>query len=134
MIGAGTEDVHVTPMSRRDHVTRKANPVIVGGVVKGVWSRKGNDVAVTGIDQQRRPDAAINQEAGRLADVLGRDLQPRYTTKRSQRSALAQASADGTAEMSGPSTRGHCVIGSIREHRCVVDSSEVIAPAPNEAL
>jgi len=80
VIGAGTKDVHVTPMSRRDHVTRKANPVIVGGVVKGVWSRKGNDVAVTWLDEQRRPDVAINQEAGRLADVLGRDLQLRYTT------------------------------------------------------
>jgi hypothetical protein len=79
VIGAGTKDEHVTPMSRRDHMTRKANPVIVGGVVKGVWSRKGNDVAVTWLDDQGRPDVAINQEAERLADVLGRDLQLRYT-------------------------------------------------------
>ena len=36
VIGAGTKDVLVTPLSRRNHMTRKANPVIVGGVVKGV--------------------------------------------------------------------------------------------------
>lgn len=30
-----TEDVHVTPPSRRDLTPRKANPMIVGGVVCG---------------------------------------------------------------------------------------------------
>ena len=40
---------------------------------------RGNDVTVTWLDEQRRPDVAINQEAERLADVLGRDLQLRYT-------------------------------------------------------
>ena len=33
VMGPGTKDVHVTPSSRRDLMTRKANPVIVGGVV-----------------------------------------------------------------------------------------------------
>ena len=36
VIGPGTKDVHVTPSSGRDRVTRKANPVIVGGWCAGL--------------------------------------------------------------------------------------------------
>ena len=79
VIGAGTKDVHVTPMSRRDPMTRKANPVIVGGVVCGVWASKGDRVTVTWLDERRRPDVAITREAERLADIVGRDLQLRFT-------------------------------------------------------
>ena len=74
VIGPGTKDVHVTPPSRRDLMTRKANPVIVGGVVCGTWVRKGDELAVIWLDQRRRPDKAIECEASRLADLLGRDL------------------------------------------------------------
>ena len=42
VIGPGTHDVHVTPSSRRDPITRKANPVIVGGEVCGTWLRRGD--------------------------------------------------------------------------------------------
>lgn len=75
VIGPGTKDVHVTPLSRRDLMTRKANPLIVGGVVCGTWARKGRDeLTVAWLDERRRPDEAIEREAGRLADLLGRDL------------------------------------------------------------
>ena len=74
VIGPGTKDVHVTPPSRRDLMTRKANPVVVGGVVCGTWARRGDALTVTWLDEGRRPDAAIEHEADRLAGLLGRDL------------------------------------------------------------
>jgi hypothetical protein len=74
VIGPGTKDVHVTPLSRRDLMTRKANPVIVGGVVCGTWVRKGDELTVTWLDKRRRPDEAIERESGRLAGLLGRAL------------------------------------------------------------
>ena len=74
VIGPGTKDVHVTPSSRRDPVTRKANPVIAGGVVCGTWARKGSELSVTWLAKKPRPDAHIEQEVARLAAILGRDL------------------------------------------------------------
>ena len=74
VIGPGTKDTHVTPPSRRDLMTRKANPVLVGGVVRGTWARRGHELSVIWLDEQPRPDAAIEEEAGRLAGLLGRDL------------------------------------------------------------
>ena len=61
-------------------MTRKANPVIVGGVVCGTWARKGDELTVTWLDERRRPDAAIERESARLADLLGRDLRLRLTS------------------------------------------------------
>ena len=74
VIGPGTKDVHVTPSSRREPMTRKANPVIAGGVVCGTWARKGDELTVSWLDAGPRPDAAIEEESARLADILGRDL------------------------------------------------------------
>jgi hypothetical protein len=74
VMGPGTKDVHVTPSSRRDLMTRKANPVIVGGVVCGTWARKGDEITVTWLDERRRPEEAIEREAARLAAILGMDL------------------------------------------------------------
>ena len=73
VMGPGTKDVHVTPPSRRDLVTRKANPVIVGGVVCGTWARKGDELTVTWLDERRRPDEAIEQESR----ATGRHPRPR---------------------------------------------------------
>ena len=61
-------------------MTRKANPVIVGGVVCGTWATKGDELTVTWLDERRRPDQAIEQETARLAGILGRDLQLRLTS------------------------------------------------------
>ena len=74
VIGPGTKDAHVTPPSRRDLMTRKANPVTCGGVVCGTWTRTGADLTVTWLDGRPRPDAALEEERGRLADLLGLDL------------------------------------------------------------
>ena len=74
VIGPGTKDVHVTPASRRDLMTRKANPVVAGGVVRGTWARRGDELTVTWLDERPRPDEAIQAEATRLGDLLGREL------------------------------------------------------------
>jgi hypothetical protein len=80
VMGPGTKDVHVTPKSRRDPVTRKANLVIVGGVVCGTWARTGDELTVTWLDKRRPPEAVIEQEATRLAGTLDRDLHLTLTT------------------------------------------------------
>jgi hypothetical protein len=80
VMGPGTKDVHVTPQSRRDLVTRKANLVIAGGVVCGTWAQKGDELTVTWLDERRRPEEAIEQEAARLARLLGRDLRLRLSS------------------------------------------------------
>ena len=75
VMGPGTKDVQVTPPEWRDLVTRKANPLISGGVVSGTWSRKGDQVTVTTRrDGDRLHQHAIQQEIGRLAGILGSDL------------------------------------------------------------
>jgi len=74
VMGPGTKDIHVTPSSRRDLVTRKANLLIFGGVVCGTWARKGDELKVTWLDERRPPEDAIEPEATRLAGILGRDL------------------------------------------------------------
>ena len=74
VMGPGTKDTHVTPSAVRDLMTRKANPVIVGGVVSGTWARNGDELTVTWLDERRRPRRAIEGEAARLAALLDRDL------------------------------------------------------------
>ena len=80
VIGPGTKDVHVTPASRRDAMTRKANPVVVGGVVCGTWARKADELTVTWLDERRAPRAAIERETARLGGLLGRDLRLTLTS------------------------------------------------------
>jgi DNA glycosylase AlkZ-like len=79
VMGPGTKDVHVTPSSRRDLVTRKANPVIAGGVVSGTWARKGDEVLVTWLDDGRTPREALEEEVGRLGTIQGRALRLRLS-------------------------------------------------------
>jgi hypothetical protein len=74
VIGPGTSDAHVTPPVLRDPITRKANPVVVGGVVRGTWTRHGDDLTLAWCGEGHRPDEAIRREADRLADIVGRDL------------------------------------------------------------
>jgi hypothetical protein len=44
VLGPGTADAHVVPPARRNLVSRRANIVIVGGVVSGTWSLTGDHV------------------------------------------------------------------------------------------
>ena len=80
VMGPGTKDVHVTPPRLRDVMTRKANPLVVGGVVRGTWTRKGDALTVSWLDARRRPDEAIEQEAARLGGLVGADLHLRLAT------------------------------------------------------
>ncbi|MEO6997881.1 MAG: crosslink repair DNA glycosylase YcaQ family protein [Terracoccus sp.] len=80
VMGPGTKDVHVTPAARRERVTRKANPVIAGGVVCGTWARKGDELTVTWPGGWPSDDEPIVKEAARLAGILDRDLRLRLTT------------------------------------------------------
>lgn len=79
VMGPGTKDEHVTPPGRREAVTRKANLVVVGGVVRGTWTRRGEDLTVDWRDGRTRPDAAIEGEVERLAGILGADLRLHLT-------------------------------------------------------
>jgi hypothetical protein len=75
VMGPGTKDVHVTPASRRTPMTRKANPVVAGGVVCGTWSVKGDDLAVTWFeDAGRVPRSALAEQAERLGVLLESSL------------------------------------------------------------
>lgn len=80
VMGPGTTDVHVTPASRRDPITRKANPLIVGGEVRGTWARKGDALAVTWLGERRPPREAIELETARLAGILHSDLRLELTS------------------------------------------------------
>ena len=80
VMGPGTKDIHVTPPSRRDLVTRKANVVTVGGVVCGTWARKGDELLVVWLDERQPPQRAIEQEAARLSGILDRDLSLRLSS------------------------------------------------------
>lgn len=75
MMGVGTKDTQVTPSTLRQAVTRKANPVTVGGVVRGTWTTKGDQLTLTWPDPtQKPPGKAIEEETSRLAEILGADL------------------------------------------------------------
>ena len=56
-------------------MTRKANPLTVGGVVRGTWAARGEEVTVVWRGDRRPPRKAIEEEAGRLAGIIGSDLQ-----------------------------------------------------------
>lgn len=74
VMGPGTKDEHVTPGGLRDLVTRKANPVICGGVVSGTWRRSGTELEVTWLASGRPPGPALEQETERLSRLLASDL------------------------------------------------------------
>ncbi|HEX4688431.1 MAG TPA: crosslink repair DNA glycosylase YcaQ family protein [Nocardioides sp.] len=81
VMGPGTKDHHVVPPARRTPMTRKANPVVVGGVVSGTWAAKGDELLVEWFDEAGRvPRAALTTEAQRLGSLLGRQRELRIRT------------------------------------------------------
>lgn len=74
VMGPGTKDAQVTPQDRRDLVTRKANLVVVGGVVRGTWARMDDELTVTWLEARRPPVESIEHEVSRLGRILDRDL------------------------------------------------------------
>ncbi len=77
VMGPGTKDGHVTPADRRDPITRRANPVIVGGVVSGTWSVTDDELVVTWLADGRKPRSALEDETTRFGSILGRPLELR---------------------------------------------------------
>jgi hypothetical protein len=70
VMGPSTKDEQVTPPSWRQAMTRKANPVLAGGVVCGTWAVRGDELTVSG----QVPRAGLEGEASRLAAILDRPL------------------------------------------------------------
>jgi hypothetical protein len=76
VLGPGTADAHIVPPARRPLVSRRANIVIVGGVVSGTWSLTDDQVAVTWFIEAAPPAReALAGEVLRLATILDRPLQ-----------------------------------------------------------
>ena len=73
MLGPGTADPHVVPADQRAAISRGANLVVVGGVVRGTWSQSGDEVQVTWFDAAPAR-AAIEGEVERLATILDTPL------------------------------------------------------------
>jgi hypothetical protein len=76
VLGPGTADPHVVPPERRAEVTRGANVVVVGGVVRGTWSSAGDEVRVDWFDDPPAAREAVDDEVARLATILDRPLRP----------------------------------------------------------
>lgn len=85
VMGAGTKDAAISPPDLRQAITRKANLVLVGGVVRATWMVR-REPRTTGSDEvvvtwprsspvPRAPVAAIEDEVRRLALLLGEGLQ-----------------------------------------------------------
>ena len=74
VMGPGTRESRVVPVDRRAQVTRKANLVVVGGVVRGTWAATRDELVVTWLDDEAAPTEAVHQEGARVAAILGRPL------------------------------------------------------------
>ena len=70
VMAVGSDDETVTPPALRELVTRKANLVLHGGVVRGTWKRTGDKVTIEWLDSRRPPRAALNGEIERLLGVI----------------------------------------------------------------
>lgn len=74
VMGPGTGDEHVVPAAHRTAVTRRANLVVAGGVVRGTWSTSGGDAAVTWSGSGAAPVEAVEEQVERIATITGRPL------------------------------------------------------------
>lgn len=73
VMGPGTKDEHVVPPAHRTPVTRRANLVVVGGVVRGTWSARDGDVDVTWFDEGGAPPRdVVAEQIERLATITRR--------------------------------------------------------------
>ena len=79
VLGAGTADAHIVPADQRQVVTRGANLVVVGGVVSGTWSLRKDRVSIEWFGGRPPPGGALDDEARRLATILGQPLESSIT-------------------------------------------------------
>ncbi len=68
VMGPGTADVVVTPATWRTDLSRGAAAVVVDGVVRGTWTRRGDDLVVTA------PGVEVGGAVERLSGLLDREL------------------------------------------------------------
>lgn len=62
LMGAGTKDPHVVPNEVRTAMTRKANPVLVDGVVRGTWTREPDgEVTISWFDGPSPSEHAVRR-------------------------------------------------------------------------
>lgn len=81
LLGPGTADPHVVPPARRALISRGANVVIVGGVVRGTWSERDDQVAIDWFAESGAPPAdRLAEEIDRLAAILDRPLKASIRT------------------------------------------------------
>lgn len=63
------------PPAHRGVVTRKANPVIAGGVVSGTWVHRPSEAEVTLFKgQDSLPSAVFETQVDKLATMTGRPV------------------------------------------------------------
>ena len=79
VLGPGTDDAHVVPAGRRASVSRTAGWIapllVVGGVVRGTWTRDGDRVTIEWFAESGKPpSSALGQEVDRLSRLVGRLL------------------------------------------------------------
>ena len=71
VMGPGTKETHIVPPERRTLVTRKANLVTAGGVVRGTWiMKKDDELAVRWLDDSTPPHQDLAEETGRLTGIF----------------------------------------------------------------
>jgi hypothetical protein len=76
VLGPGTADAHVVAPRRRTLLSRQANFVIMGGVVRATWSLTDDGVAIGWFAEGGSPPReALAEEVARLARILDRPLQ-----------------------------------------------------------
>lgn len=77
VLGPGTADPHVVPPQHRKAVSRKANLVVVGGMLRGTWTLDDDRVAVAWFPEAPpTPEEAVADEVVRLGTILDRRLRP----------------------------------------------------------
>lgn len=74
VMGPGTKETQIVPPDRRTLVTRKANLVTAGGVVRGTWTIKDDELTVKWLDNDTPPRQDLAEETDRLASIFGRPL------------------------------------------------------------
>lgn len=75
VLGPGTADPHVVLPARRAVVSRKANLVIVGGVVAGTWTAARDRARVDWfVEAGPAPETALAEAVARLATIVDRPL------------------------------------------------------------
>lgn len=72
VMGPGTKDEHVIPPAHRAPVTRKANLVVVGGVVSGTWSSQDGGIKVALFEQDGAPHPEeLQEQVDKVATLAG---------------------------------------------------------------